>query len=104
MILHSVLLFIERYRVGLAVSVTASHTVGFCVRVPAGSYQRPSNCLPALHICVWVECLKGRVLYETVYGDMHLKDPLRSFVRVGYCIPVPVFYLVLHGLRCRKAL
>ena len=26
---------------------------------------------------------------------MHLKDLLGSFARVGYCIPVPVFYLVL---------
>ena len=37
-------------------------------------------------------------------GDMHLKDHLGSFVRVGYRIPVPDFYLVLHGLRCKKAL
>ena len=35
---------------------------------------------------------------------MHLKDLLGSFVRVGYRIPVPDFYLVLHGLRCQKAL
>ena len=34
---------------------------------------------------------------------MHLKDLLESFVRVGYRIPVPDFYLVLHGLRCRKS-
>ena len=34
---------------------------------------------------------------------MHLKDLLGSFVRVGYRIPVPDFYLVLHGLRCRKS-
>ena len=39
----------------------------------------------------------------TVYGEMHLKDLLGSFVRVGYRIPVPDFYLVLHGLRCRKS-
>ena len=36
-------------------------------------------------------------------GDMHLKDLLGSFVRVGYRIPVPDFYLVLHGLCCRKS-
>ena len=40
---------------------------------------------------------------HTVYGEMHLKDLLGSFVRVGYRIPVPDFYLVLHGLRCRKS-
>ena len=34
---------------------------------------------------------------------MHLKDLLGSIVRVGYRIPVPDFYLVLHGLRCRKS-
>ena len=39
---------------------------------------------------------------ETVYGDMHLKDLLGSFVRVGYRIQVPDFYLVLNGHRCRK--
>ena len=36
------------------------------------------------------------------YGDMHLKD-LGSIARVGYCIPVPDFYLVLHSLRCHKS-
>ena len=44
--------------------------------------------------------LKGRVVCGTVYGEMHLKDLLGPFVRVGYRIPVPDFYLVLHGLRC----
>ena len=34
---------------------------------------------------------------------MHLKYLLGSFVRVGYRIPVPDFYLVLHSLRCRKS-
>ena len=34
------------------------------------------------------DCLKGRVVCGTVYGDMHLKDLLGSIVRVGYCIPV----------------
>ena len=33
----------------------------------------------------------------------HLKDHLGSIARVGYCIPVPDFYLVLHGLRCQKS-
>ena len=39
----------------------------------------------------------------TVYGEIYLKDILGSFVRVGYRIPVPDFYPVLHGLRCRKS-
>ena len=33
---------------------------------------------------------------------MHLKDLLGSFVRVGYRILVPDFYLVLHGLSLLK--
>ena len=49
------------------------------------------------------DCLKGRVVCGTVYWDMHLKDLLGSMVIVGYRIPVPDFYLVLHGLRCRKS-
>ena len=46
---------------------------------------------------------KGWVVCGTVYGEMHLKDLLGSIVRVGYRIPVPDFYLVLHGLRCQKS-
>ena len=45
------------------------------------------------------DCLKGRVVCETIIGDMHLKDLLGSMVRVGYRIPVSDFYLVLHGLQ-----
>ena len=41
---------------------------------------------------------------SAVYGDMHSKDILGSTARGGYCIPVPDFYLVLHGLRGQKAL
>ena len=48
-------------------------------------------------------CLKGRLVFGNVYGDKHLKDLLRSIERVWYCSPVPYFYLVLHGLRCRKS-
>ena len=46
-------------------------------------------------------CVKGWVVCGTVYGDMQSKDLLRSIARVGNCIPVQDFYLVLHayGLR-----
>ena len=54
-------------------------------------------------LTVQPDCLKGRVVCGTVYGDMYLKDLLRSIVRVGYRIPVPDFYLMLHCLRCRKS-
>ena len=40
---------------------------------------------------VW-NCLRG-----------HAQDLLGSIARVGYCILVPDFYLVLHDLRCRKS-
>ena len=38
----------------------------------------------------------GQVVCGTVYWDMHFKDLLGSIARVGYCIPVPDFYIVLH--------
>ena len=71
-------------------------------------HKNGTNCLPAWHamrkgrsLTVQPDCLKGRVVCGTVYGDMHLKDLLGSIVRVGHRIPVPDFYLVLHGLPCR---
>ena len=54
-------------------------------------------------LTVQPDCLKGRVVCGTFYVDLHLKDLLGSFVRIGYCIPVPDFYLVLHGLCCLKS-
>ena len=53
--------------------------------------------------CSPINCLKGRVVCGTVYGEMHLKGILASFVRVGYHILFLDFYLVLHGLHCRKS-
>ena len=41
------------------------------------------------------DCLKGWVVCRTVYGNMHLKDRLGSFAKLGYCFPVHDFYLVL---------
>ena len=41
-------------------------------------------------------CLKGQVVYGTVYGNMHFKDPLGSVIREGYCIPVPDFYILCY--------
>ena len=101
-------------RVGLVVSVSASHTLGreFASRPghTKDHYKNGTNFLPAWHamrmgrsMIVQPDCLKGRAVCGTVYGDLHLKDLLGSFVRVGYRIPVPDFYLVLHGLRYRKS-
>ena len=53
-------------------------------------------------LTVQPDCLKGRLVCGTGYGDMHFKDLLGSIAKVGYCIPVPDFYLVLHGIQCRK--
>ena len=98
------------------VSVSASHTIGREIASRLGHtkdhHKNDTNCLPVWHamrygwsLAVQPDCLKGglMVVCGTVYGDMHLKDLLGSFVRVGYRIPVPDFYLVLHGLRCRKS-
>ena len=64
-------------------------------------YQLPP-CLASGHkgrsLVVLYDCRKGRIVCRTVYGDVHLKDLLGSIARVGYCIPMPDFYLVLHGL------
>ena len=40
-------------------------------------------------LTVQPDCLKGQVVCGTVYGEMHLKNLLGSFVRVGYRIPFP---------------
>ena len=101
-------------RVGLVVSVSTSHNVGHEFTSRPGHtndhHKNGTNCLPAWHamrlgrsLTVQPDYLKGRVVCGTVYGDMHLKDVLGLILRVGYCIPVPDFYLVLHGLCCRKS-
>ena len=46
---------------------------------------------------------KIRASHEGLLHSSTLKDLLGSFVSVGYRIPVPDFYLVLHGLCCRKS-
>ena len=101
-------------RVGSVVSVSASRTVGRAFASRPGHtkdhHKNGTNCLPAWHalregrsLTVQPDCLKCRVVCGTVYGDMDLKDLLGSIVRVGYRIPVPDFYLVLHDIRCRKS-
>ena len=83
-------------------SVSASRTVGreFASRPGYTTYQHKNgtNCLPAWHairkgrsLTVQPDCLKGRVVYGTVCGDMHFKDLMGSIVRVGYRIPVADF-------------
>ena len=49
-------------------------------------------------LTVQPDCLKGRVVCGTAYGDMHFKDLLASIAGIWYCIPVPDFYLLLHGV------
>ena len=108
----AILSLIRPCRVGSDGSLSASRTVGreFASRPghTKDHHKNGTNCLPAWHamrksLAVQPDCLKGRVVCGTVYGEMHLKDLLGSFVRLGYRIPVPDFYLVLHGLRCRKS-
>ena len=106
-------LFLIPCRVGLVVNVSASQTVcrEFASRPghTKDHHKNGTDCLPAWHAMRWgrglavqLYCLKGRVVCGTVYGDIHLKDLLGSIVKIGYRIPVPDFYLVLHGLRCRR--
>ena len=45
---------------------------------------------------------KSLVVCETLYRDTYYENLLGSIVRVGYCISVPDFYLVLHSLGHRK--
>ena len=62
----------------------ACNTLGLDFGSAAGLSKRPGMC-------------------GTIYGDMHLKDLLGSIIRIGYCVLVPDFYLVLHVFRCRKS-
>ena len=103
----------ELHRDDLVVSIYASQAVSHGFRPQPGHtkdhHENCTNWLPALHSCIRVgvwqdvqgDCVKGQVVCGTVYGDMHYKDLLRSMVRVEYCILVPDFYLMLHGLWCR---
>ena len=71
-------------RAKLVVSVRASHTVGRRFASQPGHTkdhrENGTNCLPAWHamrygwsLAVQPDCLKGRIVCGTVYGDMHLK-------------------------------
>ena len=84
---------------GSVVGVSASHAMSW-VRALLGSYQRPSykgtNTLPAWHAGVLLGfrlCSKrpGSV-WNCLWGHA-LKNLRESIARVGYCIPVPDFYI-----------
>ena len=104
-------IFWYSYPIGLAQWLACPPLTGrSLVRILAGSYQRPSSKwykLPpfmtrnALGLefdsAVRLSKRPGSV-WNCLWGNA-LKDLLGSIVRVGYC-----FYLVLHGLRCRKSL
>ena len=87
-------------RVGLVVSMSASHKVDHEFATRPGHtkdhHKNGTNCPPAWHAMRLGRTLGGRVVCGTIYGYMHLKDLMGSIVRVGYHIPVPNFYLVLH--------
>ena len=82
----------RRYGLMVRVSTSPGNTI---------DHKNGTNCLPAWHamrygrsLTVQPNCLKGRVVCGTVYGEMHLKDLLGSFVRVGYRIPFPDYYRI----------
>ena len=97
----------------LGVSVFAPHAVGrrFAPR-PGHTKDHHKNkivqtsSLLGTHASWWefdiATRLKCRVVCGTVYGGMQLKYLLGSIARVCYYIRVSDFYLVLHGIRCRK--
>ena len=74
---------------GVVVIVFASHVVG-CGFAPWLGHPKDHH--------------KGQVVCGTVYGDIHYNDLLVTIERVGHRIPVLDFYVVLHGLRCQKAI
>ena len=89
-------------RNGLVVSLSFIHAVG-CGFAPRPGHTKDHQWykLPRCLTCKIgseTQFCKRPVACETVYGDIHLKDLLGSIARLGYCIPIPDFYLVLHGL------
>ena len=81
----------------LRVRARLGHTKDHYKKIP----DRFSACHACIRVPVQPEDLKGWVVCGTFCEDMHLKD-LESIKRVGCCIPVLDFYLVLHALRCQK--
>ena len=91
-------------RCALGINVSVSHVV---VPMFAPRLRHSKNkLLPCRHkgriLAMQIDCVKARAVSGSVYGDTHYKDMLGSIVRVWYSIPVPDFYAVMHGHRCRK--
>ena len=102
-------------RDGLVVRVSASHAVGRGFTSPPGHTSDHHKKVQTVYL-LSTQVLgkefdiaarpcknKGRVVCGTLFGGMCFKDPLGSITREGYCIPVPDFYLVLDGIRCRQS-
>ena len=70
-----------------------------CDHAPYRSYLRPSKKVQTASLIgaqlSGYEFVKGRVVYRIVYGDKHNRHFIGSVARVGYCFPVPDFFLVL---------
>ena len=49
-----------------------------------------------------VVCITTAKTIKYELREHTLKYLLRSIAKVGYHIPVPDFYVVLHSIRCRK--
>ena len=84
-------------------SVSASHAVGSGFATPASN---GTDCLPVLQarmqeLIVHTDCLKGRVEFGTVYGDMHLSYTGTN--RKDMVLYPGAVFLVLNGLRYRKS-
>ena len=72
----------EPRRHGLVVRVSASHAVGRGSAPRPGHTKDHHNTVQNRSSIVHTDCLKGRVVCRTSYGDMHLKDLMGSIVRV----------------------
>ena len=95
--------------------LVAPHTTGPLRQLGCTVNSYPSACVPSREaVCTIFMMVFGMTRpgckpttaareADTLWG-MHFKDLLASIARVGYLIPVLVFSLGLHGLRCRKTL
>ena len=88
------------------ISVSASHARGHelaprsCHTKDDQKWYKPP---PYLKLGHWGRSLAVQPDFiGNINGDMHFKDVMGSIARVGYCIPVPHFYLVVHYIRCPK--
>ena len=88
---------------GLLVSMSAAHGVGRIIPIAKtikNWYKLPPY-LARGSQAVQPDCVKGQAGYcvELSMGACTINLTMGLVVRLGYCIPAPEFYPVLHGFR-----